>query len=104
MKALASLALLSLLGAACSSQVGSADDDPEPELSAVVRYLSIEGGCWVLETAQGRLQPVGLPASYLQDELRVRVRVRRLEGQMSTCQVGSAVEVLHVRTVEDAGK
>jgi len=58
------------------------------EVEGTVRLVEIEGGCWIIETAQGRVQPVDLPERFRVDGLAVRVTLRDAPDTMSICQVG----------------
>jgi hypothetical protein len=59
-----------------------------PGVEGTVRHVGVEGGCWVIETAQGRVQPVDLPESFRVDGMAVRVTLRDAPDMMSVCQVG----------------
>jgi hypothetical protein len=72
--------------AACGSGAGtSATAAGEP---ATVRFVDVEAGCWVLETASGRVQPVELAEEFRIDGLEVTVVLRDAPDMMSLCQVG----------------
>ena len=71
--------------------------EPGTEVTGTVRHLSLEGGCWVLRTDDGRtLEPTNLPAAFLSDGLPVRARVEERHDLASACQVGQIVTVLHI--------
>lgn len=63
------------------------------EVEGTVRHVGVEGGCWIIETAQGRVQPVDLPERFRVDGLAVRVTLRDAPDRMSSCQVGTLKHV-----------
>jgi hypothetical protein len=65
-------------------------------VDGTVRKVEVEGGCWIIETVQGPVQPVDLPERFRVDGLAVRVTLRDAPGMMSACQVG---ELKHVDAV-----
>ncbi|MDN4593076.1 hypothetical protein [Polycladomyces subterraneus] len=70
-------------------------------LQGTLRYLDLEGGCWVLEDDTGkRFQLVGLPPSLLQNGVRLRLEVKKAERMMGKCQTGEFVRVLRVLQVQ----
>lgn len=46
---------------------------PDIDTVGTVRFVDVEGGCWVIETADRRLQPLDLPEEFMVDDLRVRL-------------------------------
>jgi hypothetical protein len=59
---------------------------------ATVRFIDLEGGCWVIETGSGRrYQPVNLASGLRTDGLEVNVVMRDAPGVASLCQVGPLV-------------
>lgn len=70
-------------------------------LQGTLRYLDLEGGCWLLEDNAGkRYQLVGLPSSLLQNGVRLRLVVQKAERMMGKCQTGEFVRVLRVLQVQ----
>jgi len=65
-----------------------------------VRLVDVEGGCWVIETAQGRVQPIHLPNAYRKDGLRVKVVLSDAPAMMSACQVGELKKVESIERSE----
>lgn len=61
--------------------------------NATVRYLPLEGGCWVLQSGGTNYEPINLPASYRVDGLRVNVRFRHRDDMASVCMVGPIVSI-----------
>jgi hypothetical protein len=70
-------------------------------LQGTLRFLDLEGGCWMLENDTGkRFQLVGLPPSLLQNGVRLRLEVKKAERMMGKCQTGEFVRVLRVLQVQ----
>lgn len=65
--------------------------------SAVVRNLTVEGGCWVLETPSGRVQPLELPEALRRDGQRVLVVLADAPDIMTTCQAGVPKHVVSIK-------
>lgn len=63
---------------------------------ATVRFVDVETGCWALDTAAGRVQPIDLPEAFRKDGLAVSVELRDAPDMMSTCQVGALKHVEHI--------
>jgi hypothetical protein len=55
--------------------------------------VNLEGGCWALETAQGTLEPINLPADYRRDGLKVRVAYHEASGIATICMIGRTVRI-----------
>ncbi len=58
-----------------------------------VRHLEVEGGCWAIETAGERYEPLNLPTDLREDGLRIRFEAEVLPDVATFCQVGPAIEV-----------
>jgi hypothetical protein len=67
----------------------SARSGETAEVEGTVRHVAVEGGCWIIETAQGRVQPVDLPERFRVEGLAVRVTLRDAPDIVSVCQVGT---------------
>ena len=65
---------------------------------ATVRFVNLEGGCWALETASGRYEPIGLPAEFRIDALAVYVVARGAPEAVSICQMAPLVTLDSIRT------
>lgn len=62
--------------------------------NATIRFIHIEGGCWVVETSGGqRYEPVNLDVGFRTDGLQVRVALKDAPGTFSVCQVAPLVIV-----------
>lgn len=84
-----------LLLASCGSD---AFGPGQPSLQATVRFVPIEGGCWILDAGGGkRYEPVGLPGAFRRDGLEVQAIVRLRTDLGSFCAVGQIVEVSSIR-------
>jgi hypothetical protein len=66
-------------------------------VSAVVRNLTLEGGCWVLDTPAGRVQPLELPTELRRDGQRVLVVLQDAPDIMTTCQAGVPKHVVSIK-------
>lgn len=85
-KATLAASFASMTLAACGSGPGAAATRAgEP---AVVRFVNLETGCWVLDTQAGRVQPVELAEEFRIDGLEVTVVLLDAPAMMSVCQIG----------------
>jgi hypothetical protein len=73
-----------------------------PEIDAVgtVRFVGLEGGCWVIETAQEVYEPLNLPAEMRTDGLAVEFEAVERDDVASICMVGTLIELLRIRPAE----
>ncbi|HXE56711.1 MAG TPA: hypothetical protein VNK43_01810 [Gemmatimonadales bacterium] len=111
------LAICALAIACGSPPARSPDPDPasklepptpggELRLRGTVRHVGVEGGCWRLETDDGRgfeLHRGQAPPEVLVDGAVVRLVARRRDDLMSLCQVGPILEVVRVEAVTPPG-
>ena len=65
--------------------------------NATVRFVNLEGGCWALETSQGRYEPVGLPAQFRHDGLAVYAVAHGAPSAVSICMIAPLVTVDSIR-------
>lgn len=92
-------ALVALVMLGCQTDTVSVPAGPPltPDTSintnATVRYIDIEGGCWVLETTKGKYQPINLPAQFQIDGLRVYVEFKGAPTIVSICMVAPLVAI-----------
>ena len=91
----AALFAMALTPTAC----GITDVDFEDE--GVVRFLDIEGGCWVIDVGEVRLEPINLEDPFRIDGLLVSFQADDRPDLASICQVGRLVELKSIR-VRDA--
>jgi hypothetical protein len=73
-------------------------------ISGTIHFLEAEGGCWQLETADGRrfeLRPAELPEAARRDGARVTLLGIPRKDIASVCQGGTVFEVDQVLRVEE---
>jgi len=95
----AALPILIAIAACTASQSGaptSARSGETAEVEGTVRKVDVEGGCWIIETAQGRVQPIDLPERFYVDGLAVRVTLQDAPDRVSSCQLGPLKHVVAV--------
>jgi len=86
---------LLLIATVLSTGCGLFDDSFE--ITGMIRFTSVEDGCWMIEGDDGLInEPNNLPSEYLVDSLRVRATVEIRTDLRSTCQLGTIVDVLEV--------
>ena len=56
--------------------------------TATLRFVAVEGGCWVLDTPQGSYDPLSVPSQYQVDGLQVSVVMHADTGVASLCWMG----------------
>lgn len=69
----------------------------EAEVEGTVRRVDLEGGGWVIETANGTFQPTNLTAEYQDDGLAVLVALRPRPDKVSTLQIGTIADIVTIR-------
>ena len=65
--------------------------------NATVRFVNLEGGCWALDTPDGRYEPIGLPTAFRIDGLAVYVVVRGAPAAVSVCQMAPLITLDSIR-------
>ncbi len=65
-------------------------------LTAAVRFVDVEGGCWALDTDSVRYEPLGLPAEYRVDGMAVQTVVEPVSDVGTICMLGRLVRVLAI--------
>lgn len=90
---------MSVTVAACNS---ARDESPAAALGAAerqgtIRFVDIEGGCWLIEAASERIQPLDLSREFMIDGLSVVFAVRDAPGVLTTCQAGIPMYVHSMR-------
>ena len=68
--------------------------------NATIRFVDMEGGCWVIVTAAGKYEPIGLSDSFHKDGLRVYAVVRGAVNGASVCQMAPLVTIDTIRIVD----
>lgn len=82
----------------CSEQLWEYRLPAEPGLAATIRFVNIEGGCWMLVAGEDeRFEPVELPEAFLVDGLRVLVTLRSRPDLTSICAVAPLADVLAIQ-------
>jgi len=71
-------------------------------LDATVRYVGVEGGCWLLETPDQRFN-VQLDPSFQVNGAQVTAVVEPLPDAISICQIGPMARVERITFKRDAG-
>lgn len=67
------------------------------DADGVVRYVSLEGGFYSLESIQGKFDPMNLPAAYQRDGLRVHFVGVVRHDMGSTHMYGQILELSDIR-------
>ena len=82
--------------------LGSSCDVTTPDLAetGTVRFIDIEGGCWVIETSDAIYEPTNLPAELRDDGLGVTFQATVRDDLASICMVGQIVELLRIEPIE----
>lgn len=73
--------------------------DPALTEIGTVVFVDVEGGCWGLDTTEGRVEPRNLPEEFRIDGLRVRFEAVRVLDVASICQIGPIVDLVSVRRI-----
>ncbi len=95
--ALSALALSFLLSTAgCGLSVTT----PDFETTGTVAFVEVEGGCWVIDTSEGRLEPINLPERFKVDGLDVAIIASETSEAASICQVGTLVQIASIERVD----
>lgn len=82
---------LSLFAAACGIT------GPDFETDGIVRFVDVEGGCWVIDAGEATLEPINLTEDFRSDGLRVSFVAEQRNDLASICQVGQLVELSSIR-------
>jgi hypothetical protein len=82
--------------------LGFSCDVTTPDLAEVgtVRFIEIEGGCWVIETSDAIYEPTNLPAALRTDGLGVTFQATVRDDLASICMVGQIVDLLRIEPNE----
>lgn len=103
MSRLPAIAAAILLSApmACTSPL---EPDQGP-LLGTVRFLPVEGGCWVIDARDNvRYEPIGLPEAFRVDGRAVIVTLRQRPDIGSYCMVGRIAEVISIAALPDGAR
>jgi hypothetical protein len=66
--------------------------------NATIRFVNLEGGCWVVVTSVGKYETIGLAPEFRQDGLAVYVVARRAPQSISACMIAPIVTFDTIRT------
>jgi hypothetical protein len=88
-----------------SSSTPTSPDGPAPtpadaiiRLTGTVHHLDIEGGVYVIRTADGtQYRPIELPEEFRVDGLAVEAEAKRRDDVITVDMAGTAVELLDIR-------
>jgi hypothetical protein len=97
--------LLSATGAAseCSIATDAGSGTFEFRISGTVRFLESDGGCWQLESGDGRhyeLLPDQAPANLLRDGAKVLVTAQTTGESGTGCDVGQPLRIRRVMSIQ----
>ncbi|MDH3208307.1 MAG: hypothetical protein OEO79_17025 [Gemmatimonadota bacterium] len=73
--------------------------DPAFDADGVVRFVDVEGGCWGIDSAGQRLEPINLPERFRVDGLRVSFQAEDAADVASICQIGRLVRLTEIDTI-----
>ena len=76
-------------------------DDADINDSGTVRFVDVEGGCWVIDTESERLEPINLDSRFRVDGLFVVFSANRRTDLATICQVGRIVEIVSMVAPSD---
>ncbi|MDH3495559.1 MAG: hypothetical protein OER21_02235 [Gemmatimonadota bacterium] len=65
-------------------------------VTATVRFVDVEGGCWALDTDSVRYEPLGLPAEFRVDGSAVQAVIESATDVGTICMVGRLVRILAI--------
>ena len=63
-------------------------------LSAAVKFVALEGDCWMLDTKYGLFLAPGLPKEFRVNGLNVTARVQLAESQAHYCPMGRGIVIV----------
>ena len=95
--------LLLATGTVSRCELSTDSSTGELHLAGTVRFLESEGGCWRLESDDGRryeLDPAQAPPAVLRDGARVRLLAQPSEDPRGVCRSAMPVDVRRVESVE----
>jgi hypothetical protein len=92
--------LIAVLGGLLIFFAGCGVTDPDVDADGVVRFFDIEGGCWVIDTGDQRLEPINLQTEFQVDGLAVNFEATPRMDLASICMMGTIVEL---QSIELAG-
>ncbi len=100
---LAALMLLSASDFSCSTRGDSLGPTVSIEVSGVVRFIDIEGGCWTFRADDGTVYELVADKALsriLVDGARATLVLEPREGAVSVCMVGRIAKVEEVKSLQ----
>lgn len=91
----AALIAMGLVVAGCGIAGSNLQED------GVVRFVDVEGGCWVIDVGDIRLEPINLTEKFRTDGLLVSFVAEKRTDLVSYCMVGRIVELSSIRVRDD---
>jgi len=76
-------------------------DESDSADAGIVRFVDVEGGCWVIDSPTDRYEPINLDESFRVDGLFVAFSAVDRADLASICQVGRIVEITEIGIPED---
>ena len=97
------VAVAALVALGASGACGVLDvETVDIEGSGSVRFVDVEGGCWVIDTTDSvRYEPINLHEAMKVDGLFVQFRANRRTDLASACQVGQLIELKSIAMPPD---
>lgn len=89
------LIMVELVVAGCGNRGPDFDGD------GVVRFIDLEGGCWVIVVGDTKLEPINLTEEFQTDGLLVSFEAEERTDLATYCMVGRIVELSSIRGRED---
>jgi hypothetical protein len=100
---LAALMLLSASDFSCSTSGDSLGPTVSIEVSGVVRFVDVEGGCWAFRGDDGTVYELvadKVSSRILVDGARATLVLEPSEGAVSVCMVGRIAKVEQVKSLQ----
>ena len=86
-----------LLLAATLVTIGCGLFDDTFQITGMVRFSDVEGGCWFIRAEDGQsFLPVNLTSEFRRDSLRVQATVEVRQDLVSICQIGQIVDIVRI--------
>ncbi len=77
--------------------------EPEVDALGTVRFIDIEGGCWVIDTPTQRFEPINLSSEFRIDGVGVLFQANERPDLASVCQAGRIVELTSIHFADEPG-
>ncbi len=73
---------------------------PDVDALGTVRFVDVEGGCWVIETETERYEPINLELELQREGMEVFFQAELRPDLASVCQVGVLVELTNILSAD----